>query len=403
MLTTARTPNSDDYASAVNGTNSSISQRQPPLQWREHWHGHNRTLTLAAIDDEAAVYFDESVHARAGSILSFVSRAWRYAKSTYGNAFGPDDRLYAVFHQGRYGGGHPATYFDASHDHRNTIDCGSGHWDAGRPGVFDIPAHEISHVVEGANNGVHESPAFTVWGDSKWAEFFIYDLYVALGMHRDAARVRADFLRCSDSFPFPGTHWFRDWFGPLWSEAHGPDVMVEFFKLLAEQFPRSTDGRSYSRRMSLGEYIHFTSGAIGRDLSYQARIAFGQRDSWNRELAAARREFPDIDYRSRGAGDAVGPVTTGRVDRRPSSAISSTAESGGSVQAKPSRVISLGSGLVAGRAAAATLVQPAQPGHPARPGRPASLYDRIQLTSALPNLAPPLMGDGGGERAGSGL
>ena len=49
--------------------------------------------------------------------------------------------------------------------------------------------HEISHVVEGANNGTWGSPAFPIWGDSKWAEFFIHDVYTALGQHQWAADV----------------------------------------------------------------------------------------------------------------------------------------------------------------------------------------------------------------------
>jgi hypothetical protein len=56
--------------------------------------------------------------------------------------------------------------------------------------------------------------------------------------------------------------------------------MVEFFRLVAEQFSRPTGRRVYSRNMNMGEYVHFTSGAIGRDLTYQAEIAFGRRDSW---------------------------------------------------------------------------------------------------------------------------
>jgi hypothetical protein len=299
----------------------------PPQHWREHWFEHDRVLTLSSFDDQAAVYYDESVRGRTGWTLQFVSRAWRYVKSVYGDDFGPDGRLYAVFHQGHYSGGHPATHFAASHDHRNAIDCGPGPWGEECEGKYDMPSHEIAHVVEFANNGVEGSPAFPVWGDSKWAEFFIYDLYVGLGMQRDAARVRTDFLRGSDPFPRGGTHWFRDWFGPLWQEARGPDVLVEYFRLLAEWFPRKGDRRHYSRSMNLGEYVHFTSGAIGRDLTYQAEIAFGRRDSWLAELAAARRAFPEITYRSRGRGshDEVGPPQPPRPYRQPSSAAAALA------------------------------------------------------------------------------
>ena len=357
-------------------------EAEPPRQWREHWFEHDRILALNSFDDQAAVYFDESVRGQTGWILPFVSRAWRYVKSTYGDDFGQDGRLYAVFHQGHYSGGHPATHFDGSHDHRNTIDCGPGPWVAGREGMQDMPAHEIAHVVEFANNGVKGSPAFPVWGDSKWAEFFIYDLYVALGMQRDAARARTMFLRGNDPFPRGGTHWFRDWFCPLWDEAHGPDVMVEFFRLLAEQFSRPSGRRAYSRNMNMGEYVHFTSGAIGRDLTYQAEIAFGRRDSWAEELAAARKAFPGITYRRRGSYDDVGPVAppAPRVTRQ------LPVEETPAPAAKPAGVPFAARRTVAGSASRAV---PARPARPARPGRPtAPLYTRIQLTGEPPQVAP---------------
>ena len=387
--------------------NGPAGQAPPPGQWREHWFEHDRVLTLSSFDDQAAVYYDESVRGRTGWTLPFVSRAWRYVKAVYGDDFGPDGRLYAVFHQGHYSGGHPATHFRASHDHRNAIDCGPGPWGEEREGKYDMPSHEIAHVVELANNGVGGSPAFPVWGDSKWAEFFIYDLYVGLGMQRDAARVRTDFLRGSDPFPRGGTYWFRDWFGPLWQEARGPDVLVEYFRLLAEWFPREAGRRHYARSMNLGEYVHFTSGAIGRDLTYQAELAFGRRDSWLAELAAARRTFPEITYRRRGSRDEVGPAAPPRLYPQASPAAAALAAADdpggagnvrgagaektpdgatlGTGTARARRAASVGRGLVPGTRSAAV---PARPGSPGRPFRSGGLYGRIQLTGAPPDVEP---------------
>ena len=42
--------------------------------------------------------------------------------------------------------------------------------------------------------------------------------------------------------------------------------MDRFFRELAQHFPRAEDG-TYTRRMNWGEYVHFTSGAAGADLS----------------------------------------------------------------------------------------------------------------------------------------
>src|SRR5262249_28058892 len=155
--------------------------------------------------------------------------------------------------QGKYSGGHPSTYFDDSHDRRSAVDCGLGAWDHAS---IDMVSHELGHIVEGSNNGIHESPAFEVWKDSKWCEFYQYDLYLALGLRYDAERVYQKWYHQADDFPHPGTYWFRDFFYPLWREHKHAQVMVHFFKLLSEYFPRKADSNStdkffaYSRRMN---------------------------------------------------------------------------------------------------------------------------------------------------------
>jgi hypothetical protein len=104
--------------------------------------------------------------------------------------------------------------------------------------------HEISHVVEGANNGAWGSPAFPIWGDSKWPGFFIYDVYTAPGKRQWAAEVAKVFDRNSDAFPRRDTRWFRDWWRPLRTDSGGgPGVMVWLFRPLAEHFPRGAHSR----------------------------------------------------------------------------------------------------------------------------------------------------------------
>jgi hypothetical protein len=269
---------------------------QPSMRWQEHWHEHRQLLTLSQHDEHAAIYLDGNVDRRGTRwLLRFISRTWHYAKATYGDDFGPDPRLYSIHHGGRYGGGHPGYYSDASHDHRNVSDCGPGPWQEGESGSVDLPSHEIAHVVESVNNGRFGSPAFVIWGDSKWAEFFQYDLYVALDMHRDARRVYGRFRAGSDDFPRPGTHWFRDWLYPLWADGGHAQVLATFFALLARDFP-TRDGTRYRRRLNWGEYVHFTSGAAGADLRGLARRAFGWPDEWTAQFEKARADFPSITY-----------------------------------------------------------------------------------------------------------
>jgi hypothetical protein len=262
----------------------------PPATWQEHWFEHVQNVKLVAYNDDVAIYFDDDV--RGGDwIFPFMTRLWRYTKQTYDMGPEPQNRLFAIFHQGKYSGGHPSTYFDASHDRRNVSDCGPGPWLT--PG-YDVPSHEAGHVVEAANNGIHESPAFAIWGDSKWMELYQYDAYLALGMTADAKRLFDRFTATTDSFPRPGTRWFRDWFYPLWRDHGGAQVMVRFFKLLATHFPKN--GTAYSRRMNWGEFVHFMSGAANKDLKAMATTAFGWPPEREAQFTKARADFAMITY-----------------------------------------------------------------------------------------------------------
>ncbi|MDP9792901.1 hypothetical protein J2S43_001413 [Catenuloplanes nepalensis] len=264
-----------------------------PVTWQEHWLEHSQPLTRVAYDADVAVYFDPDVPAsQAGWLQEYTGTLWRYTRRTYGDFSNP--RLAAIFHQGRYGGGHPATVFDADHDHRNVIDIGLSSWNATDPQARDITSHEIAHIVEGSANGVHGSPSFGLWGDSKWAEIFQYDVYAGTGLTADAARWHAAKLQTRDSFPRAGTAWYRDWFYPLWRDHGGSAVLDGYFDLLAANFPQVNG--EYARDLNWGEFVHFWSGAAGVNLKAQATAAFGWPDEWEQQFVQAQREFPDVRY-----------------------------------------------------------------------------------------------------------
>jgi|GEM_PF-552208 Plant Basic Secretory Protein. len=285
-------------AAAAAGAPSASALPTPPETWTEHWFEHKQTVKRVAYNDDIAVYIDDDTNrAKVEEMVPALTALWRYTKQTYG-AFGPEGRLYYLFHEKKYGGGHPSTYFDASHDGRNVSDCGPGPWGLT---ALDMPTHEVGHVVEGANNGIHGSPAFPVWGDSKWIEFYQYDAYKATGMEADAKRVFDKFSATTDNFPRPGTHWFRDWFYPLWRDHGGGPVMARFFALTAKHFPTQPENggknRKYSRDMNWGEYLHFMSGAAGTDLRPLALKAFGPSAERDAQFAKARTDFPGITYK----------------------------------------------------------------------------------------------------------
>ncbi len=268
----------------------------PPASWQEHWFDHRELLRLWYSDQHCAIYLDDDVRRdEAGWLPGFVSGVWRYSKATYGEAFGPDPRIYSIHHAGRHGGGHAGYYVSPVHDYRNVSDCGTNTWRESDHFAHDVLVHEIGHTVESANNGMHGSPAYEIWGDSKWAEFYLHDVYHALGMRSDAARVYRQFTGNRDDFPRRGTRWFRDWFYPLWRDCGQAAVMDRFFRLLAGHFPRGADG-TYTRRLNWGEYIHFTSGAAAADLRSQAARAFGWPREWASQLEQARAQFPGVSY-----------------------------------------------------------------------------------------------------------
>lgn len=283
----------DDGPDAGTGDGSELCPggEPPPETWQEDWFEHEQLTKRVYYDDCIAIYFDDDMDRQYVDWISdFVGRVWKYSLKTYGY-MGPG-RLFATFHQSKYDGGHPAYYYSERHHYRNSIDMGGGDW---RDGNYDVPAHEIAHVVEStAAYTKFGSPAFGLWGDSKWAEFYLYDVYVNLGLTEHAERVFEHFSKGSDDFPRAGTHWFRDWFYPLWRDYGHAQVMVNFFKLLEQHFPASSGGRM--RDMNWGEYIHFMSGAAGTDLKDLATQAFGWPDNWEAEWQKARQDFPAITY-----------------------------------------------------------------------------------------------------------
>lgn len=279
----------------------------PPYTWQEHWFDHNLLVKRIHFNDNIAVYFDDDVNRnKAGWLFDFTDTVWAYTKKVYG-AFGKNDttnRLFAVYHTGKYGGGHPDTYLNGAHDYRNMIDIGSG-WDAWEnitPWETDVIIHEIAHIVEGGSKAIKESPAFGIWGDSKWAEIFVYDVHDGIGNNAARDRVYNTCMPITDDYPRANTAWFRNWFFPIY-EKHGRSVVLNrYFELLAKHFPTKINNgvTSYARSLNFGEFIHFWSGAAGIDLSYRALMSFGTKDKegrdWQAQLTIAKAAFPGITY-----------------------------------------------------------------------------------------------------------
>ncbi|MBT1706083.1 hypothetical protein [Chryseosolibacter indicus] len=276
----------------------------PPKTWKEHWGSHQSLLQRMYYNDDVVIYFDEDIDKSITWPNQFMTDVWRYTKKVYGN-FGDENRLYVIFHAQQASGGHPAGYIDKHHDYRNVIDNGAGVANAWHDDAYEnygMPVHEVSHIVEGVSKQVRESPAFDIWGDSKWAEIFAYDVFLGIGKTAEAKKLYDKHMNYSDNFPSPGTYWFRDWFYPIYKNHGGSKALNGFFELLAKHFPKVPDAENdnknliYSRRMNYGEFVHFWSGAAGTNLKEQATLAFGWPAEWEAQFIQAQKDFPGITY-----------------------------------------------------------------------------------------------------------
>ena len=219
----------------------------------------------------------------------FISKAWAYSLKTYGY-MGPD-RVYAVFHQGTYSGGHMAIYDDPSHDHHNVEDAAGLDW---TQNYSDITTALLAFIVEAtAAHTKLGSPAAAEWQNGPWPEFYQYDLYMGLGLNDQAAVAFNKFNKAAFTFPRANSFWFRDWFYPLWRDHGHAQVMSRFFGLLEKYYPAP---KGTMPDMNWGEYIHFQSGAAGTNLKPLATAAFGWTAEWQDQFVKAEIDYPQITY-----------------------------------------------------------------------------------------------------------
>ncbi|GIJ49565.1 hypothetical protein Val02_64510 [Virgisporangium aliadipatigenens] len=280
---------SSAYATPASATTGTADL---PVTWQEHWHEHTQLVTRVSYNDTLGVYFDPDMEPSQTWLFGYTDAIWRYVRATYDGV--GSARLAAVFHKGRYDGGHPATVFDAHHDYRNVIDIGLDNWAESEAQPRDIIAHEIAHIVEGSFGGIQGSPSFPIWMDSKWAEIFQYDVYLGAGLTADAQRWRAKMAGQRDGSPREGTAWFSDWFAPIYDTYGQSQVLVRYLRLLTQHFAQFNG--EYARNLNWGEFVFFWSAAAGVDLRPLATNAFGWPDEWERQFQQARVDYPGVRF-----------------------------------------------------------------------------------------------------------
>jgi hypothetical protein len=264
---------------------------EPPLTWQEHWLDHSELLDRVHYDDCIALYFDQEVDPEAKDwLVSFLDRSWSYSLAAYG-AMGPE-RIYVVVHQGSHYGGHTATFIEASHDRHATIDMGAIAW---IDGSYELPATLLGSLVdtEGARTKFG-APGRARYGLQGFVSIYKYDLYSGLGLDEAAAVAKLVYDAIASGQPSSDSHWFRDWFYPIWRDHGHAQVFAQYLALLQAYYPAGAD--MWMPTMTYGEYFHFMSGAAGTDLTPLAKEHFELPPGFEAELARAKQAYPDIKY-----------------------------------------------------------------------------------------------------------
>lgn len=268
----------------------------PTSNWTEQWLDHTKDLSLVYYNEDVVIYYDSEMPRTTTWNYGFMTRVWQYVKTVYGD-FGKENRLYVVCHAAEDHIGRTGNIFDKATTYRSLSDVtgNADDWTEQSYWALDAQVHEVGHVVEGSSHGVHESPAFDIWRDSKWAEIFQYDVYMGIGRTEDADRLYTQYMDVKESFPAPDTYWFRDWFFPIYDDHGKSEVLNKFLELLSQHFPKEND--SYNgKKLNMGEFVHFWSGAAETDLTDLATDAFGWTPEWQAELDKAKADFPGIVY-----------------------------------------------------------------------------------------------------------
>ena len=265
-------------------------------------------------------YFDDSIAVYVGGTLmpddvlwmvQPVKTTWNYMQETYGDFTddGANQRIYVVAHSDEtMRSATIATRWDASFGYNSTINLGGAwNWKDSTARVnYEVFIHELSHIVEGSNNYVKESPSYgTFWGDGPWPDIFIYDVYKNAFKDDELAQNWFNIQRTNtpgrtgttERYPF-----FREFFYPIWEREESAAVFDRYFKLLSEHFrqqpitdPNVPDSIPTSAfRASQGEILYFFNAASGVDNQELYTNTFGWNEDREEELLNARYYY-DLD------------------------------------------------------------------------------------------------------------
>jgi hypothetical protein len=282
----------------------------PPSTWTETgWYrGHDRPLTRRPLDSDIAMYTDPYVSPSSVDWLRpILNQNFQFTKQAYGSLSDPvlsviaeqDGRPEEV--NDNYGMGGVIYVSSDEAFYRNITFAASSDW-ANQNEQWNIDAltHELGHIVESNNNGWFNSPSFSAWGDSKWCEIFVWDVF-AHSTKLPAGWADRSFTEFNNAIDDYGNHWFRDFTYPLYQgkvgntdpSRKGSALYSRYFQLLAQYLPK-LDSTYGDKQMTVGEYVHFMSAAAGVNLEEQAKIAFRWTPELELQFANAQLQFPQV-------------------------------------------------------------------------------------------------------------
>ncbi|KAI9103047.1 hypothetical protein DFS34DRAFT_607273 [Phlyctochytrium arcticum] len=291
----------------------------------------NPTTARVFCNADVAVYMTDAMRALPRSttkwVVPFFRKAWRFVKETYGGcmvpralpasigtaceALGAPKPLLVQLGLGttpvsngwsNWNGRFDPSSGNSRSNFRSWLGQSYDDWSNTNYAPKKQAMNLICRLVETTSQGLHETPALPVWGSGKFADICTYDFFNRSGFASEASQAFTELMAgASNNYP-SGTsnaRWFRDWYYPLWVEKGYSLAWHEtYFGLLSQFFPTNTENSGanliYSRRMNVGEYVHFMSATVGRSLVSQASSAFNT--GWNSgQFSTARSTFPALN------------------------------------------------------------------------------------------------------------
>jgi len=277
-------------------------------------------------DEYAVLYFNSSIDdIRTNWVFNLYSGGWRYAKRQFGplNFGNEGGRLSGRFHTDAAEGWWVTSVNSQDQNifmaiSPNSVKSGNLYDKEGRPTqpkqdiIWDYNLKAMSQIIEEANNDVLGSPASDIWRRDGFYPIMVYDILLNLGSEykKDADEWKSQMnqQRSESGTKKSSVAWMKDWWSPLYDKNGRTKLISRFFKLTAQNWPTeelksanlkddNPGPRRYIGKMNVGEFVHFMSGAAGKNLRSMAKCVLGFEKQDEDNFRKAQKDYPSIRYK----------------------------------------------------------------------------------------------------------